>query len=199
MAAPKRKSQAGGKETSSKLTRSGSGGNNRARTTSVSTNERRVQSHQNTPDTPQSQRPASAIFSSQGNQLLSSPPPTTVVAAASNHGATVSDLSVLGPTAANTAWYAMERASKSSLELQQDLRQYVRNTLFPSCKMFTSAEQMSYTESSHSVCQFVCEGMHVVPQFRAVWWEMNKKFIQQTLNRRRTDVTGQLKTKFLGT
>ena len=93
----------------------------------------------------------------------------------------------------------MERASKSSMELQQDLRQFVRNTLFPAQKMITGAEQMAYSESAHSICQFVCGGMHVVPHFRAEWWEMNKKFVLQTLNRRRTDVGGLVKTKLIGT
>ena len=80
-----------------------------------------------------------------------------------NRTNTVSDLSNTGPAVANMAWYAMERASKSSMELQQDLRQFVRNTLFPAQKMITGAEQMAYSESAHSICQFAC-----------VWWNARR-------------------------
>ena len=91
----------------------------------------------------------------------------------------------------------MERASKSEKELQHDLQQFIRHTLFPACKMITGAQQLAFSESPQSICQFVCGGMHVKPDFQSVWWELNKKLVHQQLNKRRTDVSGQIKKGFL--
>ena len=106
----------------------------------------------------------------------------------------VSDVTAAGgPEVANSAWYAMERASKSEKELQHDLQQFIRHTLFPACKMITGVQQLVFSDSQQSICQFVCSGMNVKPSFQSVWWELNKKSVHQHLNRRRTDVSSQIK------
>ena len=79
----------------------------------------------------------------------------------------------------NTAWCECERANKTAEELKQDLKQFVRNHVFPKCKMVTNPMQLQFTTDKKSICQFVCEGMNVKPSWQGIGWEQSKKAIHQ--------------------
>ena len=99
---------------------------------------------------------------------------------------------------ANTAWYECERANKTAEELKQDLKQFVRNHVFPKCKMVTNPMQLQFTTDKKSICQFVCEGMNVKPSRQGIWWEQSKKAIHQCINKRRGHVSTAVKNVFIG-
>ncbi len=131
------------------------------------------------------------IFQKNGNNFQVA---LTDVAVTPHSG---TDLSTM-TSDANAAWHKCERASKNACELQQDLRSFVRNALFPSCKMITNKNQLNFKWEKESLCQFVCDGMNVLHEHKVQWWETNKDTVSVTLNRRRSDVSAQIKKAFMG-
>ena len=79
-----------------------------------------------------------------------------------------------------------------------DLRNYVQTKLFPYWKFFNSKKQMLFSAKKGSIVLKICNDMHVSKAGRCSWWDMNKKAILSTLNRKWSDVTGYIRMKFIG-
>ena len=65
-------------------------------------------------------------------------------------------------------------------------------------KFFTKKNQLMWTTNPGSICQFVCHGMHLKPQFKEKWWHLNQGGVMKELNRKRSDVASAMKKAFMG-
>jgi hypothetical protein len=79
-----------------------------------------------------------------------------------------------------------------------DLKGYVRHELFSGWKFFTNRKQILYNGNKGSIVLKICNDMHVRPEARQYWWDTNKTFVVNSLNRKRSDVTTACKKTFLG-
>jgi hypothetical protein len=85
---------------------------------------------------------------------------------------------------------------KEQEERLRNLKEYVRNHLFPYWKFFSSKKQMAFTDKKGGIVLKICNDLHVRKESRIYWWDMNKKAILSALNRKRNDVTAYLKKHF---
>ena len=79
-----------------------------------------------------------------------------------------------------------------------DLKNYVRTKLFPYWKFFNSPKQMMFSTQKGCIVRKICIDNHVNEKLHYPWWESNKEAILSTLNRKRSDVTGYIKSRFVG-
>jgi hypothetical protein len=76
------------------------------------------------------------------------------------------------------------------------IQEYVRYSLFSKWKFFTSKQQLAFDARPRSICFKIMSDLHVDPSNRTVWWEENKLKIVMKLNRKRSDVTTQIRKAF---
>jgi hypothetical protein len=94
-------------------------------------------------------------------------------------------------------YHQQERdTNKEHEERLRNLKEYVRNHLFPKWKFFTSKKQMAFTDRKGGIILKICNDLHVRKESRIHWWDMNKKAILAALNRKRNDVMAYLKKHF---
>ena len=79
-----------------------------------------------------------------------------------------------------------------------DLKNYVWTKLFPYWKFFNSPKQMMFSSQKGCIVRKICIDNHVNEKLHLPWWENNKEAILSTLNRKRSDVTGYIKSRFIG-
>jgi hypothetical protein len=78
------------------------------------------------------------------------------------------------------------------------LREYVRNDLFPAWKFFSSKKQMVFSNKPGGIVLKICNDLKVHNDHQMYWWDTHKKNILDALNRKRNDVTSYLKKRFCG-
>jgi hypothetical protein len=94
-------------------------------------------------------------------------------------------------------YHQQERDTKKEHEERlRNLKEYVRNHLFPKWKFFTSKKQMAFTDRKGGIILKICNDLHVREESHIYWWDMNKNTILAALNRKRNDVTAYLKKHF---
>jgi 1,2-phenylacetyl-CoA epoxidase PaaB subunit len=94
-------------------------------------------------------------------------------------------------------YHQQERDTKREHEERlRNLKEYLRNHLFPKWKLFTRKKQMASTDREGGIILKICNDLHVREESRIYWWDMNKKAILAALNRKRNDVTTYLKKHF---
>ena len=79
------------------------------------------------------------------------------------------------------------------------LKEYVRNDLFPAWKFFSSKKQMVFSNKPGGIVLKICNDLKVHNDHLMYWWDTHKKNILDALNRKRNDVTSYLKKRFCGT
>jgi hypothetical protein len=85
---------------------------------------------------------------------------------------------------------------KEQEERMRDLKDYVRNSLFPFWNFFSNQKQMLFSDKVGGIVLKICNGLHVRKESQMYWWELNRKPILEALNRKRNDVTAYLKKHF---
>jgi hypothetical protein len=100
----------------------------------------------------------------------------------------------------NASLYEQDKKdSKKEHELRmRQLKEYVRNSLFPYWKFFSNKKQMVFSNQEGGIVLKICNELHVRPDSQMYWWDLNKKSILDALNRKRNDVTAYLKKHFCG-
>jgi hypothetical protein len=100
----------------------------------------------------------------------------------------------------NASLYEQDKNdSKKEHELHmRQLKEYVRNSLFPYWKFFSNKKQMVFSNQEGGIVLKICNELHVRPDSHMYWWDLNKKPILDALNRKRNDVTAYLKKHFCG-
>ena len=78
------------------------------------------------------------------------------------------------------------------------LKEYVRNDLFPAWKFFSSKKQMVFSNKPGGIVLKICNDLKVHNDHLMYWWDTHKKNILDALNRKRNDVTSYLKKRFCG-
>ena len=78
------------------------------------------------------------------------------------------------------------------------LKEYVRNDLFPNWKFFSSKKQMVFSNKPGGIVLKICNDLKVHNDHQMYWWDTHKKSILDVLNRKRNDVTSYLKKRFCG-
>lgn len=78
------------------------------------------------------------------------------------------------------------------------LKEYVRNDLFPAWKFFSSKKQMVFSNKPGGIVLKICNDLKVHNNHQMYWWDTHKKNILDALNRKRNDVTSYLKKRFCG-
>jgi hypothetical protein len=98
----------------------------------------------------------------------------------------------------NSALYVHEKndAKKEQEHRMTQLKEYVRNDLFPGWKFFSSKKQMVFSNRQGGIVLKICNDLSVRPESQMYWWDMHKKNILEALNRKRNDVTAYLKKQF---
>jgi hypothetical protein len=144
-----------------------------------------------------SQHLASTPQSFQGFQSGASPNTSSVPDAICGKANDVSSV-VTEPN--NASLYEQDkRDSKKEHELRmRQLKEYVRNSLFPYWKFFSNKKQMVFSNQEGGIVLKICSELHVWPDSQMYWWDLNKKPILDALNRKRNDVTAYLKKHFCG-
>jgi hypothetical protein len=80
----------------------------------------------------------------------------------------------------------------------KQLKDYVRNNLFPAWKFFSSKKQMVFSDKKGGIVLKICIDLNVHHNCLMYWWDTHKKAILDALNRKRNDVTSYLKKRFCG-
>jgi hypothetical protein len=98
----------------------------------------------------------------------------------------------------NSALYEQDKKDhkKEREERMRNLKDYVRNSLFPSWKFFSNQKQMLFSDKEGGIVLKICNDLHVRKESQMYWWELNRKPILEALNRKRNDVTAYLKKHF---
>lgn len=144
-----------------------------------------------------SQHFASTPQSFQGFQSGASPNTSGVPDAICGKANDVS--SVVTETNNASLYEQDKRDSKKEHELRmRQLKEYVRNSLFPYWKFFSNKKQMVFSNQEGGIVLKICSELHVRPDSQMYWWDLNKKPILDALNRKRNDVTAYLKKHFCG-
>jgi hypothetical protein len=100
----------------------------------------------------------------------------------------------------NSALYEQDKKDhkKEREERMRNLKDYVRNSLFPFWKFFSNQKQMLFSDKEGGIVLKICNDLHVRKESQMYWWELNRKPILEALNRKRNDVTAYLKKHFCG-
>lgn len=149
--------------------------------------------------TPNSNRPStSSSHNSTVQATRPTPPPAIVNAISAAHDESNSVRSTL--TNSQSAMYNRDtRDLKKEEKNRKDaLQEYVRHDLFPRWKFFTNKKQMIFSDKKGGIVMKICSDLSVRKEQRQVWWDSNSKAISDSLNRKRSDVTGYMKTIFIG-
>lgn len=178
-----------------------------ASTPSSSTSVRRsptnsnAPSHNNAPPhnkTPQTITSITQTPQSSQQLMLTSPTPSIPRAIGTRGIDETSHITEDNPLT-TTALYEPDLDEKDSNDKRKkQLKEYVRNNLFPFWKFFSNKKQMIFTNHPGGIVVKICNALHVRQHQRFTWWEMHKKSILMALNRKRNDVTAYLKKHFCG-
>jgi len=96
------------------------------------------------------------------------------------------------------AWFFSKKANEARLSQVHELRKFVKDKLFPRWKFFTHRSQLMWTSTPNSICHYVCEHMHLRPEYKERWWHHHQEDVMKELNRKRSDVCSAMKKVFLG-
>lgn len=106
-------------------------------------------------------------------------------------------------TETNSAIYVSALYTNEHRDLKKEiadrltqLKEYVRNDLFPYWKFFSSKKQMVFSNKQGGIVLKICNDLNVPSSHHMYWWETNKKAVLDALNRKRNDVTSYLKKRF---
>lgn len=170
--------------------------------TTTTSNSTPVQIPSGTPNIPTRtnsflQHLASTPQSFQGFQSGDSPKTSSVPDAICGNANEVS--SVVTETNNASLYEQDKRDNKKEHEQRmRQLKEYVRNSLFPYWKFFSNKKQMVFSNQEGGIVLKICSELHVRPDSQMYWWDLNKKSILEALNRKRNDVTAYLKKHFCG-
>jgi hypothetical protein len=100
----------------------------------------------------------------------------------------------------NSALYKQDEKDhkKEQEQRMRNLKDYVRNSLFPFWKFFSNQKQMLFSDKEGGIVLKICYNLHVRKESQMYWWELNRKPILEALNRKRNDVTAYLKKHICG-
>ena len=143
--------------------------------------------------------PTSATSTSTISQGLSLSPlaiPANVIQSGGRQGVDESSL----VTENNSVLYNQEQwdTKKENEYRMSQLKEYVRNDLFPAWKFFSSKKQMIFSSKPGGIVLKICNDLKVHKDHQMYWWDTHKKNILDSLNRKRNDVTSYLKKRFCG-
>ena len=110
--------------------------------------------------------------------------------------ASVSDITDSLVVNANDSWNLCEQENQPGKSDTIVIRAFVRNRLFPFCKIITDEAMLQWDTDKNSLCQFVLDGLHVADAERKAQWPTFQKQIRLTLNTKRSDVTAKLKKSY---
>ena len=110
------------------------------------------------------------------------------------------DETSLVTTENNSVLYNQEQwdTKRQNVYRMSQLKEYVRNDLFPYWKFFSSKKQMVFSNKPGGIVLKICNDLKVHDDHLMYWWDTHKKNILDALNRKRNDVTSYLKKRFCG-
>ena len=137
--------------------------------------------------------PESAMYSSRTGRRV-----TGATGGILNTARAPEDVSEVSMRGADDSWFVSVKKGQAEDGKNFALNKYVRQTLFPRWKFFTSSLQLVWSNNTTSIPQFSCEKMNVKPEFGEWWWCLNQSEIMKQLNQKRSDVGGAMKKVFMG-
>ena len=75
----------------------------------------------------------------------------------------------------------------------------VSGAVFPKCKFVDTEQELNYSASKISICQYVIERCNLQADVNeAIWWRTANKYVVSTINRMRNDRNTAMKRAVLG-
>ena len=102
-------------------------------------------------------------------------------------------------TDVSQSWSAMQPTTYFDHEkMLRALDHFIKNEIFHKIVFILSPSFIAFSRESQSLCQVVCLHLNIPSHEQESFWMINARYVEKTLNQKRSDVSNAMKKSFLG-